>query len=68
MTQDGRLFVAEDEETATYAIDADSLRVVRRYPVGAFTTAVSPDGATLALGDRTAGFACSTSPPGGCGP
>jgi WD40 repeat protein/DNA-binding SARP family transcriptional activator len=62
MTQDGRLFIAEDEtfrlgyggnpvkRAATYAIDADSLRVVRRYPVGAFTTAVSPDGATLALG------------------
>jgi DNA-binding SARP family transcriptional activator/WD40 repeat protein len=63
MAQDGRLFIAEvrsfygrqfrpDEvkRPATYAIDADSLRVVRRYPVGAFTTAVSPDGATLALG------------------
>jgi WD40 repeat protein len=52
VTQDGRLFIAEDEvkRAATYAIDADSLRVVRRYPVGAFTTAVSPDGATLALG------------------
>jgi WD40 repeat protein len=63
MTQDGRLFIAEvrsfygrqfhpDEvkRPATYAIDADTLRVVRRYPVGAFTTAVSPDGATLALG------------------
>jgi WD40 repeat protein len=63
MTQDGRLFIAEvrrfygrqfhtgeAKRAATYAIDADSLRVVRRYPVGAFTTAVSPDGATLALG------------------
>jgi WD40 repeat protein/DNA-binding SARP family transcriptional activator len=52
MTQDGRLFIAEDEvkRAATYAIDADTLGVVRRYPIGAFTTAVSPDGATLALG------------------
>jgi WD40 repeat protein/DNA-binding SARP family transcriptional activator len=62
MTRDGRLFIAEDETlrlgyggnpvktAATYAIDAETLRVVRRYPVGAFTTAVSPDGATLALG------------------
>jgi DNA-binding SARP family transcriptional activator/WD40 repeat protein len=62
MTQDGRLFIAEDEtfrlgyggnpvkRAATYAIDADSLRVARRYPVGAFTTAVSADGDTLALG------------------
>jgi WD40 repeat protein len=52
ITRDGRLFIAEDDvkRAATYAIDADSLRVVRRYPVGAFTTAVSPDGATLALG------------------
>jgi WD40 repeat protein len=63
MTRDGRLFIAEvrgfygrqfhpgePKRPATYAIDADSLRVVRRYPVGAFTTAVSPDGATLALG------------------
>jgi WD40 repeat protein/DNA-binding SARP family transcriptional activator len=52
VTGDGRLFIAEDDvkRAATYAIDADTLRVVRRYPVGAFTTAVSPDGATLALG------------------
>ena len=68
MSQDGRLFIAEvrsfygrqfhpDEvkRAATYAIDADSLRVVRRYPVGAFTTAVSPDGATLALGQIDGG-------------
>ncbi len=47
-TPDDRLVVASDE--ATYAIDAQTLRVVRRYPVGAFTTGVSADGATLALG------------------
>jgi WD40 repeat protein/DNA-binding SARP family transcriptional activator len=63
VTQDGRLFIAEvrsfygrqfhpgeAKRPATYAIDADSLRVVRRYPVGAFTTAVSPDGGSLAFG------------------
>jgi WD40 repeat protein/DNA-binding SARP family transcriptional activator len=47
-TPGGRQLVASDE--ATYAIDADTLRVVRRYPVGAFSTGISPDGATLALG------------------
>jgi WD40 repeat protein len=47
-TLDGRVLVASEE--ATYAIDADTLRVVRRYPVGANTTGVSADGATLALG------------------
>jgi WD40 repeat protein len=47
-TPDGRLLVASDEQT--YAIDADTLRVVRRYPVGAFSTGMSVDGATLALG------------------
>jgi WD40 repeat protein len=44
----GPLLVASDE--ATYSIDADTLRVVRRYPVGAFSAGISPDGATLALG------------------
>jgi WD40 repeat protein len=48
MTPDGRLLIASNK--ATYAIDADTLRVVRRYPVGGYTTAVSPDGDTLALG------------------
>ena len=71
VTQDGRLFIAEDEvkRAATYAIDADSLRVVRRYPVGAFTTAASPDGATLALGETDGRVRlASTPPPVGCGP
>jgi WD40 repeat protein/DNA-binding SARP family transcriptional activator len=48
LTPDGRLLIASNN--ATYAIDADTLRVVRRYPVGAYTTGVSPDGDTLALG------------------
>jgi WD40 repeat protein/DNA-binding SARP family transcriptional activator len=35
---------------ATYAIDPETLRMVRRYPVGGSTAAVSADGATLAIG------------------
>jgi WD40 repeat protein/DNA-binding SARP family transcriptional activator len=47
-TPDGRtLYTASDE--ATYAIDADKLRVVRRYPIGG-NLGISADGATLALG------------------
>jgi WD40 repeat protein len=34
----------------TYVIDAQTLRVERRYPVGAHTTGISADGGTLALG------------------
>jgi WD40 repeat protein len=59
-TPDGRLlfttpghpppWAARATGDETLAIDADTLRVVRRYPVGASTTAISPDGATLALG------------------
>ena len=37
---------------ATYAIDAETLRVVRRYPVGAYTTGISADGRMLAIGGR----------------
>ena len=47
MTPDGRVIVAG--ANTTYAIDAETLRVVRRYPVGAFTLGISPDGDTLAL-------------------
>ena len=48
MAPDGRLLVSTTR--ATYAIDAQTLRVVRRYPVGGGALAISPDGATLALG------------------
>ena len=47
-TSDGRLLYAGPD--TTYAIDAETLSVLRRYPVGAFTTGISPDGRTLALG------------------
>jgi WD40 repeat protein len=48
MTPDGRVIYAGRD--ATYAIDAKTLRVVRRYPVGGWTSGISPDGTTLALG------------------
>jgi WD40 repeat protein len=47
-TSNQRLVYADPD--ATYVIDAQTLRVLRRYPVGAYTTGISPDGATLALG------------------
>jgi WD40 repeat protein/DNA-binding SARP family transcriptional activator len=47
-TRDGRLLVTGN--AAIYGIDADTLRVARRYPVDAYALAVSPGGATLALG------------------
>jgi WD40 repeat protein/DNA-binding SARP family transcriptional activator len=46
---DGRLLVSSDR--ATYAVDAKTLRVVRRYPVGALTNGMSADGSALALED-----------------
>ena len=47
-TPDGRLLVSTANKTL--AVDADTLRVARRYPVGASTTGISADGDTLALG------------------
>ncbi len=46
MSPDGRLLVSTDR--ATYAIDAETLRVIRRYPVSE-VKAVSPDGRTAAI-------------------
>jgi len=54
MSQDGRLLASTNR--ATYAIDAEALRVVRRYPVGAFSLAISPDGSTLAIEDTAGGL------------
>jgi WD40 repeat protein len=52
-TADGRLFVSTATggpgEGRTYAIDAETLRVLDRYPVRASSTAISPDGRTLAF-------------------
>ena len=66
MTPDGRLLVAADR--GDYALDAETLRVVRRYPVRACSAARQPRRAhARARRRRTGAFACSTSPPGGCG-
>ena len=53
MSSDGRLFVSSDR--ATHAIDAETLSLVRRYPVGSFSTVISPDGGTLAVEDADGG-------------
>ena len=47
MTPDGRLLVSTDR--GVKALDAETLRVIRRYPVGG-AGALSPDGRTLAFG------------------
>ncbi|HZC13294.1 MAG TPA: WD40 repeat domain-containing protein, partial [Thermoleophilaceae bacterium] len=47
-----RVFVTSARDDETYEIDAESLRVVRRYPVGGFTGAASPDGRAFALGSE----------------
>jgi len=55
MSADGRLLASSDR--ATYAIDAETLSVVRRYPVGASSSsAISPDGGTLAIEDTDSGL------------
>jgi DNA-binding SARP family transcriptional activator/WD40 repeat protein len=46
---DGRLVFSSDK--ATYAVDAETLRVVRRYRVGALSAGISADGGTLAVED-----------------
>ena len=67
MSPDGRLLasIAANMRTpfsrpnlaATYAIDAETLRVVRRYPVGAADSlGISPDGSTLAIGGEDGGL------------
>jgi WD40 repeat protein len=45
-----RVFVTSAENDETWEIDARTLRVVRRYPVGDDAGAISPDGRTFALG------------------
>ncbi len=47
VTPDGRLLVHADR--GVKALDAESLRVIRRYPVRGSASAVSPDGRTLGI-------------------
>ncbi|MET0207300.1 MAG: WD40 repeat domain-containing protein, partial [Thermoleophilaceae bacterium] len=55
-TADGRrVFLTVPREDATYAIDSRRLRVLRRYPVGGISGAVSPDGRLVALGSGAGG-------------
>ena len=55
-TADGRrVFLTVPQEDATYAIDSRRLRVLRRYPVGGVSAAVSPDGRLVALGSGAGG-------------
>jgi WD40 repeat protein/DNA-binding SARP family transcriptional activator len=52
-TADGRrVFVTSERDDKTYEIDAESLRVTGRYPVGDSAGAVSPDGSAFALGSE----------------
>ena len=63
VTPDGRLTVHADR--GVKALDAESLRVIRRYPVRGSANAVSPDGRTSRSRPPTGALACSTSPPEG---
>ena len=65
MSPDGRLLVSTDR--ATYAIDAETLRVVRRYPVGAVKGRQPRRAHRRDRGYPTGAFACSISPLEGCG-
>ena len=66
MSPDGRLLVSSDR--ATYAIDAETLSLVRRYPVGWRAPRRSaPTAARSRSRTPTAAFACSISPRDGCG-
>jgi WD40 repeat protein/DNA-binding SARP family transcriptional activator len=49
-TPEGRLLYPTPK--TTYAIDAETLRVVRRYPLGGLSAGISADGATLAIGNE----------------
>jgi WD40 repeat protein len=52
-TRDGRrVFVPSPDDDATLELDAASLRVLRRHPVGGVAGALSPDGGALAVGSR----------------
>ncbi len=64
MSPDGRLLASIGR--TTYAIDAETLRVIRRYPVRGRRTPSAPTGAPPRWPPAGA-FACSTSPLEECG-
>ena len=47
-----RLFMTSPKDDATYMLDAGTLRVLRRWPVGDLVGSVSPDGRLFALGSE----------------
>lgn len=47
-----RVLISGTDENATFLVDATSLRVLRRIPVGAFQAALAPDGRRAALGEE----------------
>ncbi len=56
-TADGRrAFLTVPQDHATYAIDPERLRVLKRYPVGDVAGAVRPDGRLFALGSARGGL------------
>ena len=57
-TDRGHVFVTSAHDDETREIDARTLRVVRRYPVGDAAGALSPDGSAFALGSSEARSAC----------
>src|SRR4029079_3079450 len=52
LTRDGRRLVTPSEQGATVISDARTLRPLQRFPVGAQTAALSPDGRTMLAGAR----------------
>lgn len=46
------VFVTSESDDETYMFAADGLRLLRRWPVGAYAGTVSPDGRTFALGSQ----------------
>ena len=65
VTPDGRLLVHSDR--GVKALDAETLRVIRRYPVRGDAAPSAPTGAPSRSSPPTGALACSTSPPEGCG-
>ena len=65
MTPDGRLLVSTDR--GVKALDAETLRVIRRYPVGGGGRRQPRRAHRSRSGRPTGALACSTSPPEGCG-